>query len=32
VVSPAAGTISALGMVTKMRTFVLVALFQSGMY
>jgi lipoprotein-releasing system permease protein len=32
VVSPPAGPISAIGMVPKIRTFVLVALFQSGMY
>ena len=32
VVSPPAGPISAIGMVPKIRTFALVALFQSGMY
>jgi lipoprotein-releasing system permease protein len=32
VVSPPAGSISAIGMVPKIRTFALVALFQSGMY
>lgn len=32
VVSPPAGQISAIGMVPKIRTFALVALFQSGMY
>jgi len=32
VVSPPAGPISAIGMVPKIRTFVLIALFQSGMY
>ncbi len=32
VVTPPAGPISAIGMVPKIRTFALVALFQSGMY
>jgi len=32
VVSPPAGPISVIGMVPKIRTFALVALFQSGMY
>ncbi|MBU6432322.1 MAG: lipoprotein-releasing ABC transporter permease subunit [Nitrospirae bacterium] len=32
VVSPPAGPISAIGMVPKIRTFAVVALFQSGMY
>jgi lipoprotein-releasing system permease protein len=32
VVSPPAGPISAIGMVPKIRTFALVALFSSGMY
>ncbi len=32
VVSPPAGPVSAIGMVPKIRTFAVVALFQSGMY
>jgi lipoprotein-releasing system permease protein len=32
VVSPPAGPINAIGMVPKIRTFALIALFQSGMY